>query len=84
MNKNKNYKITKENIIRKYYAVKKLNNKTIDYEIIDYAAKKLNNKTIDYEIIGDDSNDDEIIDSEITDDDSDEDNGSDSDNKNDF
>ena len=30
----------------KYYAAKKLNNKTIYYEIIDYAAKKLNNKTI--------------------------------------
>ena len=27
-----------------YYAAKKLNNKTIYYEIIYYAAKKLNNK----------------------------------------
>ena len=52
----------------KYYAAKKLNNKTIDSEIIDYAAKKLNNKTIDSEIIDDDSN---------------EDNGYDSDNEND-
>ena len=31
---------------KKYYAAKKLNNKTIYYEIIDYAGKKLNNKTI--------------------------------------
>ena len=59
---------------KKYYAAKKLNNKTIYYEIIDYAAKKLNNKTIDYEIIG----------YEIIDDDCDDDNGYDIDNENNF
>ena len=53
---------------KKYYAAKKLNNKTNYCEIIDHAAKRLNNKTID---------------SEIIDDDSDEDNGYDSDNEND-
>ena len=63
---------------KKYYAEKKLNNKTNYYEIIDYVAKKLNNKTIDYKIIDyeiiDDSDEDEIID----------DNGYDIDNENDF
>ena len=52
---------------KKYYAAKKLNNKTIDYEIIDYAAKKLNNKIIDYEIIDYEIIDDEIINYEIID-----------------
>ena len=59
---------------KKYYAAKKLNKKTIYYEIIDYAAKKLNNKTIDYEIIG----------YEIIDDESLDDNGYVSDNENNF
>ena len=64
--------------LKKYYAAKKLNNKTSYYEIIDYAAKKFNNKTIDYEItdyeIIDDSDEGEIIDGD----------GYDSDNENDF
>ena len=74
-------KVYRREYYKKYYAAKKLNNKTIYYEIIDYAAKKLNNKTIYYEIIDDDSDDDEIIDYEIIVDDSDEDNGYDSDNE---
>ena len=57
MNKSKNEEIIKENIIKKYYVAKKLNNKIIDDcdKIIDDSDN--NNKIID-----DSDNDNKIID----------------------
>ena len=80
MNKNKNKEIIKENITKKYYAAKKLNNnKIIDYsdKIIDDSDKIIDDSD---KIIDDNDNDNKLLD------DSDKDNKiiDDSDNDNDF
>ena len=55
MNKYKNIKITEENIIKKYYAAKKLNSKTIDD-----SDKTIDDNDNDNKIIDDSDNDNDF------------------------